>query len=99
MTITHQTPLDGGKTADAEKEQDLNPRWLSISQACRYCSMSTETLMKYVRKGDIYGSKKGGKWWVDKLSVDAFFLADKAAVEEALDRVRKSIGQVRRKVA
>lgn len=55
---------------------DIAPRWLSLAQAARYASMCTKTLRRYLETGDIYGSRRGGKWFVDRESIDRFFLAD-----------------------
>lgn len=69
----------------------INPRWLSITQACRYASMSDKTLMRYVLNGDIYGVKKNGKWYIDRLSTDDFFRSDELHVEETLARLREKV--------
>ena len=66
---------------------DINPRWLSVTQTCKYSGMSDKTLMRHVLNGRIYGSKKGGKWYIDRFSVDAFFLNDHIYVEETLARL------------
>ena len=68
---------------------DLHPRWLSLTEASKYASMCKKTMVRYVASGDIYASRKGGKWFVDKESIDAFFLADKVTVDELLARVRR----------
>ncbi len=68
---------------------NINPRWLSVTQACRYCAMSDKTLMRHIINGDIYGTKKGGKWYIDRDSIDAFMLADDVFVKETLERLRK----------
>jgi hypothetical protein len=68
---------------------DINPRWLSLLEAAKYASMCRKTLMKHVLSGEVYASLKGGKWYVDRNSIDAFFLADKVTVEELLARVKR----------
>ena len=54
----------------------LYQRWLDIDAACSYSSMSKNTLMRYVATNEIYGTKKGGKWIIDRLSIDRFMLED-----------------------
>ena len=58
------------------------PRWLSIKQARMYASMSENKLMEHIESDDIYATKKGGKWFVDKLSIDEFMMEDKAMIEK-----------------
>lgn len=67
---------------------DIYPRWLSVSEACKYTCMSDKTLMRYIRDGQIYGSKKGGKWYIDRLSIDAFMKADDAHIRETVEKLR-----------
>lgn len=69
-------------------KDDINPRWLSVTQACKYTSMSDKTLMMYIKTGNIYGTKKGGKWYIDKYSIDEFMQSDKMFVKETVDRLR-----------
>ena len=56
---------------------NIHPRWLSLSKACSYASMSENTLLGRIKTGDIYATKKGGKWYVDRESIDAFFENEK----------------------
>ena len=70
---------------------EITPRWLSITKACRYSGMSDKTLMRYVTNGEIYGSKKGGKWYIDRNSIDTFFKSDAVAINETLARLRGKI--------
>jgi hypothetical protein len=71
-----------------EKRTDFSPRWLSITQACKYAGMSEKTLMHYILGGDVYGTKKGGKWIVDRESIDSFMLADDMRIKVALAKAR-----------
>lgn len=52
-------------------------RWLKISEACKYARMSKNTLMEYIKSGDIYATKKGGNWIVDRKSIDDFYDEDR----------------------
>jgi excisionase family DNA binding protein len=70
---------------------EISPRWLSVRKACRYTSMSDKTLMRYVVAGNIYGTKQGGKWYIDRYSIDAFFKSEDIAIEETLARMRAKI--------
>jgi len=67
---------------------DINPRWLSVTEACKYISMSDKTLMNYVKSGEIYGAKKVGKWYIDRLSIDSFMKADDIFVRETVARLK-----------
>lgn len=64
--------------------QDVTPRWLSLAHASKYASMHRQTLMRYINAGEVYATMKGGKWFVDKQSLDSFFLADKVEVARCL---------------
>jgi hypothetical protein len=46
--------------------------------------MHRQTLMRYINAGEVYATMKGGKWFVDKQSLDSFFLADKVEVARCL---------------
>jgi len=50
--------------------------------------MSDKTLMHYILSGDVYATKKGGKWIVDRESIDLFMLADDMHVKVALAKAR-----------
>jgi hypothetical protein len=68
-------------------DMSVYPRWLSVREACRYMSMSENTLMRYVPV-DIYGTKKGGKWYIDRYSIDAFMDRDREGVKLAVERLK-----------
>lgn len=59
---------------DPMAEMEMLGRWISFKTAQKYSSMSRHTLMKYIKSGEVYGVLKGGKWYVDRLSIDAFYL-------------------------
>jgi len=67
---------------------DILPRWLSITEACTYAGMSDKTLIRYVKDGAIYATRKGGKWYVDRQSIDSFMLSDNVFVEETVARLK-----------
>ena len=48
-------------------------RWLTIKEACQYGKIKRDTLMKWIDEGYIYGSKRSGKWIVDRQSIDDFY--------------------------
>ena len=52
-------------------------RWLTLAEACLYSRRSNNTLKKLIRENQIYGTKKGGEWIVDRESIDAFYNADR----------------------
>jgi hypothetical protein len=53
----------------------LIPRWLSFGDACRYASMPLRKMKYYIKTGEIFAIKKG-RWFVDRESIDNFFLND-----------------------
>jgi len=57
------------------------PRWMDIKLACLYSSMSKNTLMEYIMRGNIYAKKLAGKWYVDRMSLDSFMLKDGAELD------------------
>jgi hypothetical protein len=71
-----------------EKRSDFSPRWLSITRACIYAGIGEKTLMHYILSGDVYATKKGGKWIVDRESIDLFMLADDMQIKVALAKAR-----------
>ena len=75
---------------DRPLSSDITPRWLDLASAEKYTCMAKKTLKKRIEAGEIYGSLKGGKWFVDRESIDAFHLADKAQVEKIVERVLRS---------
>jgi Helix-turn-helix domain len=100
QTITHQGDVSanthtGVNTPAGENThagvKDVTPRWLSVSKACHYCSMGDERLMQFVRAGDIYGTKKGGKWYIDRFSIDRFFGDENARVSDALADLKRRV--------
>lgn len=58
----------------------VQKRWISLSQAAKYVSLSGKTIMKYVRVGAIYGTCKGGKWLIDRESIDRWLEEDKVRI-------------------
>ncbi len=50
-------------------------------------------MMEHVREGAIYGTLKGGKWYIDRESIDKFFLQDgfeaELIAQKIIDRGRK----------
>ena len=66
-------------------------RWLSMTVACRYASMSDKTLMGYIKSGNIYGTKKNGKWYIDRLSIDEFMKSDTVFIEDTLTRLKGKV--------
>ncbi|MCE5208976.1 MAG: helix-turn-helix domain-containing protein [Chloroflexi bacterium] len=63
-------------------------RWFSLAEATQYVSLSDKTLMKYVRSGVIYGTRKGGKWLIDRTSLDTWLEEDKIKLLNLINRKR-----------
>ncbi len=53
----------------------ITPRWLDLRVAGIYCSMHRQTLMRHVHAGEIYATRIGGKWFVDRDSIDSFMMS------------------------
>lgn len=65
-------------------------RWLSLTEAAVYVSLSQKTLMKYINTGIIYGTLKGGKWLVDLVSLDTWLEEDKIKLLNLANRRKVS---------
>ena len=63
-------------------------RWLSLAEATQYVSLSDKTIMKYVNAGVIYGTRKGGKWLIDRASIDTWLEEDKIKLLNLVNRRR-----------
>ncbi len=63
------------------KIEPIYPRWLDISKACKYISLSKNTLLKYIMSGDVYAKRLNGKWIVDKKSIDEFMMSDMTDID------------------
>jgi len=68
----------------------VTQRWLSFKQAMLYANMSRNKLKKHIDEGDIYGTQKGGKIFVDRDSIDAFFLDDDVRSKLRIDEIMKA---------
>lgn len=54
-------------------------RWLRIPEACRYASLSRNTIKAMLLDGRLSGERTpGGHWRVDRESIDAWFLRGNA---------------------
>jgi hypothetical protein len=53
---------------------NLSQRWLTITEACLYSKMSKNTLMGTIGSGHVFASKRGGKWIVDRTSIDQYYM-------------------------
>ncbi|HUI45535.1 MAG TPA: hypothetical protein VL122_06075 [Nitrospirota bacterium] len=60
------------------------PRWLPIQVACFYAGIGEKKILKHIENGDIYATLDGGKWLIDRASIDEYFLQDKKRVENIL---------------
>lgn len=58
---------------------NISQRWLTISEACQYSKMSKNTLKAVIDSGGIFASKRGGKWIVDRTSIDKYYFYDEDA--------------------
>jgi len=64
------------------KSNNFWPRWLRVSAACKYASLSRKTLKRMLIEGDLRGERTpGGHWRVDRESIDEYFSGDHKALE------------------
>ncbi len=75
----------------SEITSTMPQRWMSLSVACKYTSMSPKTLMRFVKSGKIYATRKGKKWYIDRLSIDAFMKSDGAHIDDIVARIKKKV--------
>ena len=59
----------------SKPQRDITPRWLDLHCAAQYASLSRKTLLRYVHAGEIVGNRVGGKWILDRNSLDSFMMA------------------------
>ncbi len=63
----------------------MHKRWLRISEAEKYASLSRNTIKKMLKDGQLRGERTpGGHWRIDRESIDDWFSrGEKKAVEIA----------------
>lgn len=61
---------------------EITPRWLKVSEVCRYAGLSPKTVKMMLADGHLRGDRTpGGHWRVDRESVDEWFgAADEKAI-------------------
>lgn len=55
-------------------------RWLTVKEACEYAKIKRDTLMRWLDEGYVYGSKRSGKWIIDRTSIDSFYNQDRLQI-------------------
>ena len=75
------------KMCDEVISHGIMPRWFSLSTACFYAGLGEKTLLRLIMSGDIYGTRPGGKWIIDRLSIDEYFLRDEKQVKKVLAQI------------
>ncbi len=63
------------------------PRWLPLRAACFYSGIREKKMLNHVENGDIYGTLDGGKWIIDRLSIDNYFLLTNKKVENIIANI------------
>lgn len=58
---------------DCREKPESESRWLSMKEACSYAKMSKNILKARIMEGSIKATKKGGKWIVDRRSIDSYY--------------------------
>ena len=76
---------------DQNVNMTIIPRWLSLTCACSYApAIGKKKLVVLLKSGEIYGVQSGeqGKWIVDRLSIDQYFLREQESVKSLLAEMR-----------
>ena len=55
-------------------------RWLTLKEACAYARVKKDKIVEWERRGLIYGTKKDGKWFFDRESIDDFYNLDRLPI-------------------
>jgi excisionase family DNA binding protein len=55
-----------------EKMTEMEDRWLSISEICKYLGVSNDTVYKWIDKHDMPAHRMGRLWKFKKEQVDAW---------------------------
>ena len=50
--------------------QDLPPRWLTIQEAADILRVSTRTIRKWIKAGELQAKKIGGVWRIRRKEVE-----------------------------
>lgn len=62
-----------------EKMTEIEDRWLSINEICKYLGVSNDTVYKWIDKHDMPAHRMGRLWKFKKEQVDAWVEAGGAA--------------------
>ncbi len=53
-------------------------KWMTLTEAMEYAKVKSEnTMIAWINDGFVYGFKAGGKWKVDRESIDNWFLSER----------------------
>ncbi len=78
--------------------KDINTaKWLDLQEACLYSCLSENTLKGLIKAGHIYGKLVGGKWIIDRQTIDDYYDAERAIERIQLEKVKIARGR-RRKI-
>ena len=58
---------------------EINPRWLNLDQANKYCPIGKKRLIRLVQAGKIQGGRQDDNqkhpWFIDRISLDKYMQA------------------------
>lgn len=91
LRANKERPLPGFPPPTPPKTLKAWPRWMSITQATEYISLSDKTLLQLITDGKIKAKNIRRKYLIDRESIDSFMQSDEAEVEEALERLREIV--------
>ena len=57
-------------------------KWVTLSEASQLLRRCRQTVVKLIEEGEIYGTNKGGRWLIERASIDSYLYEDKRLVED-----------------
>ena len=65
---------------------EINDRWLSVDEICKYLGISKDTVYKWIDKHGMPAHRMGRLWKFKKEQVDKWVEAGEAAIDEKADK-------------
>ncbi|MCI4625029.1 MAG: helix-turn-helix domain-containing protein [Candidatus Magnetoovum sp. WYHC-5] len=77
------------KAIDIDLQALQTMKWLTLQEACVYARVSENTLSGLVKDGHIYGRLVGGKWIIDRQSIDDYYNAERWQEQLAIMEIKR----------
>ena len=68
---------------------DIEDRWLSVDEICKYLGVSTDTVYRWIDRFDMPAHRMGRLWRFKKDQVDAWVEAGGAKADSTKDEAAK----------